>query len=162
AEEARRIVSEDKLAMVLSIEASHIFGDGDWRASLDEVHDLGVRTLQIVHQLDNRFGGAAPHNTIFQMAQFNETCHIDTDCALTGPNVTLGFDVDSDCRNVKGLTDEGAALISEMIARGMLIDIAHMSEQLTRDVYDLAVEADYYPLYASHAHFREIMVPSKA
>lgn len=161
-EDARRIVSEDKLAMVLSIEASHIFGDGDWMAGLDEVYDLGVRTLQIVHQLDNRFGGAAPHNPIFQIAQFDETCHIDTDCALTGPEVTLGFDVDSNCRNVKGLTDEGAALINEMIARGMLIDIAHMSEQLTRDVYDLAVKADYYPMYASHAHFREIMIPAKA
>lgn len=162
AADARRIVSEDKLALVLSIEASRIFGTGDWQAQLDEVYALGVRTLQIVHQLDNRFGGAALHNTIFQIAQFNETCHIDTDCAVTSTSVTLGFDVDANCRNVKGLTDEGAALIREMIARGMLIDVAHMSEQLTRDVYEIAVEHDYYPLYASHAHLREIMVPAKA
>ena len=32
--DARRIVEEDKLAIILSIEASHIFGDGDWRAQL--------------------------------------------------------------------------------------------------------------------------------
>jgi len=162
AEDARRIVSEDKLAMVLSIEASHIFGTQAWLAALDEVYALGVRTLQIVHQLDNRFGGAAPHNTIFQIAQFNESCHIDTDCGLSSDSVTLGFDVDSDCRNVLGLTSEGAALLTEMMDRGMLIDVAHMSEQLTRDVYELAVEREYYPLYASHAHFREIMVPAKA
>lgn len=162
AEDARRIVSEGKLAMVLSIEASHIFGEGDWRAQLDEVYDLGVRTLQIVHQLDNRFGGAAPHNTIFQLAQFGENCHVDTDCALTSPELTLGFDVDANCRNVLGLTDEGRELIEEMIARNMLIDAAHMSEQLTKDIHDVAVEHDYYPIYLSHAHLREIMRPDKA
>ncbi len=162
AEDARRIVSEDKLAMVLSIEASHIFGTDDWLTALDEVYELGVRTLQLVHQLDNRFGGAAPHNSIFHIAGFNETCHIDEDCAITSSTVTLGFDVDEDCRNVKGITDEGAALITEMMSRGMLIDLAHMSEQLVRDVHELAVANDYYPLYFSHAHFREIMLSSKA
>jgi microsomal dipeptidase-like Zn-dependent dipeptidase len=161
-EDVRRIVGEDKLAMVLSIEASHIFGTGDWQAGLDEVYELGVRTLQIVHQLDNRFGGAAPHNSIFQIVAFNETCHIDTDCGLTTQTVTLGFDVDANCRNVKGLTEEGAALITELMDRGMMIDLAHMSEQLVRDVHDLSVANDYYPLYLSHAHFREIMTPEKA
>ncbi len=162
AEDARRIVGENKLAMVLSIEASHVFGSGDWAAQLDEVHALGVRTLQIVHQLDNRFGGAATHNTIFQVAEFGENCHVDSDCGLTSPDLTLGFDVDANCRNVKGLTDEGRALIEAMIERNMLIDAAHMSEQLVRDVYAVAVEHDYYPIYLSHAHFREIMRPEKA
>jgi microsomal dipeptidase-like Zn-dependent dipeptidase len=162
AEDARRIVSEDKLAIVLSIEASHIFGEDDWMTALDEVYALGVRTLQLVHQLDNRFGGAAPHNFIFQIAEFEETCHIDTDCGITTQDVTLGFDVDENCRNVRGLTDEGRALLSEMMDRGMLVDMAHMSEALVRDVHDVAVERDYYPLYMSHAHLREIMIPAKA
>lgn len=161
ADDARRIIADDKLAMVLSIEASHVFGTDDWEAQLDEVHALGVRTLQIVHQLDNRFGGAAPHNTIFQIAEFGENCRVDTDCSLTGPGITLGFDVDASCRNVLGITDEGRALIEGMIERDMLIDMAHMSEQLILDVLDIAVAHDYYPLYLSHAHFREIMLPSK-
>jgi len=161
AEDARRIVSENKLAVILSIEASHIFGDGDWRAQLDEFYGLGVRTFQLVHQLDNRFGGAAPHNTIFHVAQFSETCHVDSDCGLTTPEVTLGFDVDANCRNVRGLTDEGREVIGEMIERNMLIDLAHMSEALVKDVHGIAVENDYYPLYFSHAHFREIMLPAK-
>ncbi|NVB37687.1 membrane dipeptidase [Pseudenhygromyxa sp. WMMC2535] len=162
AEDARRIVSEDKLAIVLSIEASHIFGDDDWREALDEVYGLGVRTLQLVHQLDNRFGGAAPHNEIFQIAGFAENCRVDSDCGLTTQDLTLGFDVDADCRNTLGLTSEGRELVEEMIARGMLIDMAHMSEQLVGDVYEIAVDNDYYPLYLSHAHFREIMLPAKA
>lgn len=159
--DARRIVEEDKLAMILSIEASHIFGDGDWEAQLDEVYEMGVRTLQPVHQLDNRFGGAAPHNTIFQLAQYAENCHIDTDCALTSPTVTLGFDVDEECRNVLGLSDEGKALVRAMLDRGMLVDAAHLSEQSVRDLFEILEENEYYPFYLSHAHFREIMTPEK-
>jgi microsomal dipeptidase-like Zn-dependent dipeptidase len=85
--------------------------------------------LQPVHQLDNRFSGAAPHNTIFHIAQYAENCHIDMDCNLTGAAVTLGFDVDADCKNVRGLTDDGKALVGEMMDRGMLVDVAHMSER---------------------------------
>ena len=162
AEDARRIVSEDKLALILSIETTHLFGDDDWRAALDEVYDLGVRALQLVHQLDNRFGGAAPHNSIFHIAQFGESCHIDSDCGITTPEFTLGFDVDSNCRNVRGLSEEGEALVREMIERNMLIDLAHMSEALVSDVHQIAVENEYYPLYLSHAHFREMMLPEKA
>ncbi len=158
----RRIVRQDKLAIVLSIEASHIFGTDDWRPQLDEVYELGVRTFQPVHQLDNRFGGAALHNTIFHIMAFAETCHVDEDCALTSDELTLGFDVDTECRNVKGLTDEGRELIQEMMDRGMLIDAAHLSERSIEDLYELSQANDYYPFYLSHAHFREIMTPEKA
>jgi len=162
AADLRRIVEEDKLAFVLSVEASHIMGEGDWEPQLDALYDLGVRTLQPVHQLDNRFGGAAPHNSIFHIAQYSENCHIDTDCGLTSPGYTLGFDVDADCRNTLGLTDEGRALIQAMIDKGMLIDAAHLSERSVMDLYDLLVDNDHYPFYLSHAHFREMMVGPKA
>lgn len=161
-EDLRRIVRDDKMAVVLSIESSHIFGDEDWRPQLDEVYELGVRTLQPVHQLDNRFGGAALHNTIFHLMMFAETCHVDEDCALTSDQLTLGFDVDENCRNVKGLTDEGRELIQEMMDRGMMVDAAHLSEQSVRDLYELSKDNDYYPIYLSHAHFREIMSPEKS
>ncbi|MCA9714427.1 MAG: membrane dipeptidase [Myxococcales bacterium] len=161
AADARRIIEEDKLALVLSVEASHVMGDGDWRAELDKLHALGVRTLQPVHQLDNRFGGAAPHNTIFHIAQYSENCHIDEDCGLTTDTLTLGFDVDANCKNTLGLTAEGRELVQEMMDRGMLVDAAHLSEQSVRDVYELAKQNDYYPFYLSHAHFREVMLTEK-
>lgn len=161
ASDARRIASEGKLAMILSIEASSLFGRDDFRRALDEVHAMGVRTLQVVHQLDNRFGGAAPHNAIFHVAQFTRTCHVDSDCGLTTGDTTLGFDVDKDCKNVRGLTDEGKALIQAMMDRQMLIDAAHMSERTTADVFELAEANDFYPVYVSHGHFRELMLPSK-
>lgn len=159
--DARRIVEEGKLAFILSVEASHIMADGDWRPQLQELYDLGVRTLQPVHQLDNRFGGAAPHNTIFHVAQYAENCHIDEDCGLTTDTVTLGFDVDAECKNTLGLTAEGKELIQEMIDLGMLIDVAHLSEVGVRDVHDISIANDYYPIYISHGHFREIMLEEK-
>ena len=159
---ARQIIASGKLAMVLSIESSKLFGTADWRAELNRVYNLGVRSLQPVHQLDNRFGGAAPHNAIFQAAQFLENCHIDTDCAITGPGFTLGFDVDANCRNVKGLTADGRALVQTMMSKGMLIDIAHMSERSIQDAFSLAQANTYYPLMISHGHFREVMNPDLA
>jgi microsomal dipeptidase-like Zn-dependent dipeptidase len=161
-EDARRIVAEGNLAFILSVEASHLMKDGDWRPQLDELYALGVRTLQPAHQIDSRFAGAAPHNTIFHVAQYAENCHIDTDCGLTTSEVTLGFDVDANCRNVLGLTADGQALVREMFDRGMLVDAAHLSEQAVRDLHAIAVEYDYYPLYISHGHFREIMIDEKA
>ena len=161
AADARRIVADDRLALVLSVEASHLMAKGDWRAQLDELYDLGVRTLQPVHQLNNRFGGAAPHNSIFHVAQYAESCHIDEDCGLTTDALTLGFDVDADCKNTLGLTAEGKELVAEMMDRGMLVDVAHLSERGVRDVHDLAVARDHYPIYLSHGHFREIMTKEK-
>ena len=161
AADARRIIEEDRLAIVLSVEASHLMNEGDWLAQLDELHALGVRTLQPVHQLNNRFGGAAPHNTIFHIAQYAENCHVDEDCALTGETVTLGFDVDADCKNVLGLTDDGKGLVGEMMDRGMLVDVAHLSERGVSDTHELAKARDYYPIYISHGHFREIMTPER-
>ncbi|WP_257454923.1 membrane dipeptidase [Archangium lipolyticum] len=159
---ARQIIGAGKLAMVLSIETSKLFGTKDWRAELNRFHSLGVRSIQPVHQLDNRFGGAALHNAIFQAAQFLENCHIDTDCGVTGNGFTLGFDVDANCRNVKGLTADGRALVQEMMAKGMLIDVAHMSERSVRDTFAVSQANSYYPLYVSHGHFREVMNPKLA
>jgi microsomal dipeptidase-like Zn-dependent dipeptidase len=163
---ARQIIASGKLAMVLSIETSKLFGTKDWRTELDRVHALGVRSIQPVHQLDNRFGGAALHNAIFQVAQFTENCHIDYDCGVTTNSFTLGFDVARDaagnCRNTKGLTDEGKALVQAMMAKGMLVDMAHLSEKSVQDTYALAQANTYYPLYISHGHFREVMNPDLA
>jgi microsomal dipeptidase-like Zn-dependent dipeptidase len=159
---ARQIIASGKLALVLSIEVSKLFGTQDWRSELNRFYALGVRSIQPVHQLDNRFGGAALHNVIFQVAQFLENCHIDYDCGATTGGMTLGFDVDANCRNTRGLTAEGKALVQELMAKGMLIDLAHMSERTIEDTVALTRANTYYPVYVSHGHFREVMNPELA
>lgn len=156
--EARRIIGEDKLALVLSVEADRIMDEfEDWRVPFEAFYDAGVRTLQPVHSLDNRFVGTALHNVIFQLAQYTDNCHVDTDCGATTSDITLGFDVDEHCKNEVGLRPDGVALVEEMMDRGMLVDTAHFSERAMVDIFDIARERDYYPIYISHGHLRDIM-----
>ncbi|HQP37104.1 MAG TPA: membrane dipeptidase [Polyangiaceae bacterium] len=146
-QDARRIIGEGKLAMVLAIEVSDLFPEGDWLAQLKAYHERGVRSIQLVHQLDNRFCGAAPHHWIFKVFQL-----LDRD---------TGFDLDDEGKNTKGLTVEGEALLHAMMDMGMIIDISHVSERGVKRSYELASSRDFYPLVLSHGHFRSIMLDDK-
>ncbi len=161
--DARRIIGQGKLAVVLSIEASHLFGrdtSKNFVAELDRYYAMGVRTLQPVHETDNRFGGAATHQPLLQVAEFVENCHVDHDCGLTTDDYTLGVDVErvnGRCQNSRGLSNEGRALLQAMMDRRMLVDLAHLSAKSIDDAYAVAAANQYYPLYVSHGHLREVM-----
>ena len=69
-DEARRVINDGKLAMVLGIEISELAdcGTDDGEAlcdeeqidaGLDELYDLGIRTVFPVHKFDNALGGTA-------------------------------------------------------------------------------------------------------
>lgn len=152
--EARRAVERGELAVVLAVEASDILpaSDGPWRQQLHDLYDMGVRTIQLAHQTNNDFSGAAYHREIFEImsmvkAWFNQ----DIDYAD-------GFD---GTHNPIGLTAEGDALLREMIRLGMLIDITHMSLEAQRDVWAIvSSEYDYYPLYNSHTRMDALLTPA--
>lgn len=66
--EARRIIEDGKLAVVLGIESSKLFGCGEFLdepectaddidAGIEEFHDLGVRTVFPTHWFDNAYAG---------------------------------------------------------------------------------------------------------
>jgi len=68
--EARRVINQGKLAVVLAIETSRLFDctiydevPGCDRATIDrymdEFHALGVRSLQLINKFDNALGGVA-------------------------------------------------------------------------------------------------------
>ncbi len=68
--EARRVINEGKLAVVLGVEVSEVLDCGQTNgtphctresisAGLDELHALGVRSLFPVHKFDNALGGTA-------------------------------------------------------------------------------------------------------
>lgn len=67
--EARRVIADGKLAVVLGIEASKLFNCGEFMdapecsaedidAGIDEFFELGVRAVFINHWFDNAYGGA--------------------------------------------------------------------------------------------------------
>lgn len=157
---ARQIVADGKLAIVLAIEATDLFPEGDPIAQLDHFYGMGVRSIQLTHQLDNRFSGAAPHHFIFVVFQMIRNGRpADHFNPLFLPS--LGFDIDLRGHNRKGLTDEGSALIEAMMDRNMLIDVAHLSYRATDQVFAIAKERNYYPIFVSHGHFQEIMDDEK-
>ncbi len=71
--QARRVINEGKLAVVLGIEVSEPFGCQEFEgrpmcdqakidAGLDEVYKLGVRDMEIVNKFDNALAGVAGDN----------------------------------------------------------------------------------------------------
>jgi len=62
-------------------------------------------------------------------------------------------------RNVLGLSGRGKEFVARLIQRGMLLDLAHMSDQTVKDTFDLLEGAHCdYPAMISHAHFRRLAI----
>lgn len=60
-------------------------------------------------------------------------------------------------RNVRGLTGRGKEFLQRLMQHGMIIDMAHMSDQSLVDTYALSHDTcEAYPLMVSHAHFRRL------
>ena len=57
--------------------------------------------------------------------------------------------------NVRGLNEYGVILLQEMMRRGLMIDIDHMSQKSTDAALDIA-EQHAYPVVSSHAWFRDL------
>lgn len=165
AAEARQLIAQGKLALVLSVEITRLFPSGDYLAKLDQWRGLGIRSVQVVHHADNRFGGAAQIPKLKTAADVVEF--------LFGQNVTgindivcrdaagVGGHCDGDQHlNVQGLTGEGTSLVTAMMDRGMLLDVSHLSRKAFHDVYDLA-RPRTYPLLYSHTHIWDIVDASE-
>src|SRR5262249_32884389 len=60
-------------------------------------------------------------------------------------------------RNARGLSDLGRYAITEMMKRGMMIDVDHMSQEVLKEVMDMAEKNPVgYPLNSGHNSFREL------
>jgi microsomal dipeptidase-like Zn-dependent dipeptidase len=58
--------------------------------------------------------------------------------------------------NARGLNRYGKILLEEMMRRGMIIDVDHMSEKSTDEALAL-VEELHYPVICSHSWFRDLL-----
>ena len=160
AKHAREIIGRGHLALVLSFEVSSPFPETDWKSSLDRYYGRGLRTLQLAHQLNDRFAGAAVHNYTFRVFQWIADIRSGSFLNWLHP-WSYGFKTDSATRNQLGLTEDGKELVREMMRRGMLVDMAHLSEQTVKDIIQLSESNHDYPLYISHGHFKEMMDDGK-
>ena len=164
--QARRVIEQGKLAVVIGIESSDLFGcslylgqpqctQADIDRGLDLYHRLGVRTLFPEHWVNNAFGGAALEGgtegqaigalNVEQTGEpfVTQPCPSDGEVEQGAAN-----GMPAQC-NSMGLTDLGAYLIKAMMKRHMLIEADHMSELMRNAVIGIARAHDY-PLISSH------------
>lgn len=158
-DQAREIIRANKLAVILSVEASDIFNGANPRATLQSLFDSGARTLQPMHQFNNKLGGVAWHEGSIKVVQsIKNLPSVHHLCKDDGGNGSFAkCDATKDHLNHLGLTLEGIRFVTKMMNLGMPIDIAHMSELGVRAVAAVADAACQYPLYVSHGHVRALL-----
>ena len=152
--EARRAIAKGEMAIVLAVEVSDLMpsSDGPWRQQLHDLYDMGVRSVQIAHQTNNRFSGAAYHRDLLRgMSQLK--AHFE-------PGITFATEADGE-HNAVGLSPEGYALLDEMIRLNMLIDLSHLPLKTIREIYQhVASKHGYYPLFKSHTRMDPMLQPA--
>ncbi len=185
AEQAREIIADGKLAVILGVEASETFNCGlndscsieKVEAGINELFDLGVRTIFPAHKFDNHISGSRVENGFINIGQalssgrFFETkqCDEHTD----GAHFTSGFPLIGDVPfisdilddiglnpeydeniehcNVHGLNDLGVYLVNRMIDKKMLIELDHLSADSATAVMDIVEARQYSGVISSHS-----------
>ncbi len=149
--EARRAIANGKLAVMIAVEVSNLFpkSDGDFIRQLHELYALDVRSVQLAHEVNSLYSGAALHNDVFKFlgeikAMFNFGVDYATD--KTGTH------------NQIGLTKDGERLIDEMVKLHMPIDIAHLSLKSQKQVLErIKTQHHQFPVFNSHTRIRELL-----
>ncbi|WP_306313947.1 discoidin domain-containing protein [Streptomyces hydrogenans] len=179
ADQARTVIKEGKLAVVLGVETSEPFGckqildvaqcdKADIDRGLDELYQLGVRSMFLCHKFDNALCGVrfdtGTTGVAVNIGQFlstgtfwaTEQCagpQKDNPIGLTAPaamaaKLPAGVSVPSyasDARcNTRGLTRLGEYALKGMIDRGMMLELDHMSVKAAGRALDM-LEAEEYP-----------------
>jgi microsomal dipeptidase-like Zn-dependent dipeptidase len=152
---ARKIIQDGKMAAIVSLEVSQPFpvGQGDWKQQLDRLYFKGLRSLQLAHETDSAFAGAAHHHGLLFPALEWAKNPVKEVAQLAGKL----FDLIRGVRRPKGggLTSKGRKLVAELVKRKMVIDACHLSERATRDLYEeVKAKHRYYPIYISHTRFQ--------
>lgn len=148
---ARRAIAEGKLAVVIAVEVSHLFprSDGDFIRQLDELYAMDVRSVQLAHEVNSLYAGAALHNDVFKfLGRIKSLFNFGVEYATDKEGM----------HNAIGLTEKGKTLIQHMIALNMPIDLAHLSLKAQKEIVELTqTHFNYYPLFNSHTRIFELL-----
>ncbi|HKO36837.1 MAG TPA: Coagulation factor 5/8 type domain-containing protein [Solirubrobacterales bacterium] len=189
--EARRVINEGKMAVVLGIETSEIFGCGGSEqlprctreqivAGLDEIERMGVASFFPIHKFDNALGGVRFDSGTFgaainaanlkQTGHFwqIETCKGEAEDNPQDTAVPDGDVIDAGlfafipkgllpiypppphC-NALGLTPLGEFTVQQMIDRGLMIELDHMSLKTATRTLELAEARGFSGVLSSHS-----------
>jgi microsomal dipeptidase-like Zn-dependent dipeptidase len=113
--EARRVIADGKLAVVMGVEASETLNCGardfcsiaSIEAGLTELYNLGVRSIFPAHKFDNQLSGAVLEDGFINIGEALSTGHYyqseHCDAQTRGKRMTSGFPVIGDVPVIGGL-----------------------------------------------------------
>ncbi|MGW0400057.1 discoidin domain-containing protein [Streptomyces sp. NPDC003002] len=184
--QARDVIEQGKLAVVLGVETSEPFGckqildiaqcgKDDIDRGLDELHQLGVRSMFLCHKFDNALCGvrfdSGALGTAINVGQFLSTGTFWKTEKCTGPQhdnpigvaaapsaekrlpagVTVpSYAADARC-NTRGLTELGEYALRGMMERKMMLEIDHMSVKAAGRAFDILESESYPGVISSHS-----------
>ncbi len=136
--EAQAVIASGKLAVVLGTEVDYLFDctpdtctNAQITQGIQEIHDLGLRYVFPIHLKTNGFGGAATYNILASGEKY-DCKHFSQDC------------------NDQGMTAQGRFVMKELMKKGMIIDVGHMSALALEDALEVAEEQDYPGIVTGH------------
>jgi len=144
AAEARKALLAGKRVMILALERAS--GVIESEADLQEfVDEGGIRIVNLLHLIDDRFGGAAflpgSHVLSNPWAWLKGLFHSKHD--------ELGVRV-----NTNGLSERGRIMALQMIQHGVWLDLTHASDEAQKELVRLA---DGRPLLYTHTAIRRYL-----
>lgn len=144
------LINKGKLAVILGTEVDYLFGckrtpwpntspctDAQIVNGVQSLYDSGIRVVFPVHLKTNGFAGAAIYNPLVYAPN-------QSDCVKP-----------SKC-NDDGLTAQGVTLVKELMKKGIIIDIGHMSAKTMEAVLKLAEQARYPGIMSGHTGVYDI------
>lgn len=159
--------------------------------AIQHLYDEDVRYVLPIHVVDNLFGGTAVYETLFNLADLRENGHYwNLACANTVPDADFvdyqfnTYNISPAINQLIGLLSMhlapppspncaghvnalgfdmtyGALALTELMKRGMIIDIDHMSTKAVDQVLSIA-EHFGYPINSGHSGLRGVGPPPHA
>lgn len=190
--QARQVIADGKLAVVLGVETSEPFGcsrslgiaqctEADIDRGLDEMVQLGVRSMFVCHKYDNALCGvrydSGANGAVVNIGNFLTTGQFWQAQTCTGPRhdntiavsdpaalttllanatgllkpLTLPVYPAAPHCNPLGLTKLGEHMIKGMIARNMIVELDHMSVKAADAALKILEENHYPGAISSHS-----------
>ena len=193
-QEARTYVEQGKMAVILGMEVSAPFGCGmtlgvshctkaQIDAGLDEVKELGIRSMYLCHKFDNalcgvRFdsgtqgivvnaGNFLSTGQFWQVEQCRTQLHDNTveggvippKVAQLMPVQVLPIYPEGPHCNTRGLTSLGEYALRGMMDRGLIVELDHQSVKAAKRTMEVLESEGYPGVVSSHSwmdkHFTE-------
>jgi microsomal dipeptidase-like Zn-dependent dipeptidase len=173
-QEARNAIINNQLAVVLGIEVDYPLGSKDERNGagytlngmidkLNFYYAKGIRHIFPVHFDNNFLGGASFDKSLDDDMQTFDvtdgTIRVYKMNTYDGRN--LGYAYYGGKANVRGLLSTGQRMVREMMKRGMIIDMDHMSRNSKNDLLSIAESVSYPAIVSSHSGFVDICAGDK-